>query len=320
MRLSAPILLASLAVILSQAPQAAEGQGKGGGKGQGGGQGENKGKGKGGNKDKDKVEPQRQAKGQGRGEGRGKNNVDQLRPRSRNERAVPTRGADRGRSVKHKFTRVASPNDMPQSVRHFATSRRAHDVIVAAAVSHAFARGHGDDIRVVQVGNGMRLANRKGDNLVFLDEESARNLGRWRVGVIDDEPREGGPSFCRSGEGHPVWGRQWCLDKGFGLGAYQDFRWARTHDVGDLVFSPGTFGNSLVGNALASVLGTTAFNRLALHAVTLGLVEPLIGRWYSEPTGSQVLLVNSGVLPVAELVDVNRDNRADNMLVALRSW
>lgn len=80
------------------------------------------------------------------------------------------------------------------------------------------------------------------------------------------------------------------------------------------------FGNSLIGSALASVLGTTAFNRLALHAVTLGLVEPLAGTWYAEPTGPQLLLVNSGGLPVAELVDVNRDNRADNMLVALRRW
>ena len=28
-----------------------------------------------------------------------------------------------------------------------------------------------------------------------------------------------GPAFCRNGEGHPVWGREWCLEKGFGLGA-----------------------------------------------------------------------------------------------------
>lgn len=27
-----------------------------------------------------------------------------------------------------------------------------------------------------------------------------------------------GPKFCRSGGGHPVHGRQWCTDKGFGLG------------------------------------------------------------------------------------------------------
>jgi Ni/Co efflux regulator RcnB len=28
----------------------------------------------------------------------------------------------------------------------------------------------------------------------------------------------GGPAFCRSGSGHPVFGRQWCREKGFGLG------------------------------------------------------------------------------------------------------
>lgn len=27
-----------------------------------------------------------------------------------------------------------------------------------------------------------------------------------------------GPSFCRSGAGHPVFGLAWCLDKGFGIG------------------------------------------------------------------------------------------------------
>lgn len=27
-----------------------------------------------------------------------------------------------------------------------------------------------------------------------------------------------GPAFCRSGAGHPVHGRRWCLQKGFGLG------------------------------------------------------------------------------------------------------
>jgi hypothetical protein len=32
--------------------------------------------------------------------------------------------------------------------------------------------------------------------------------------------REGIPAFCRTGEGHPVFGRRWCIEKGFGLGAY----------------------------------------------------------------------------------------------------
>ncbi len=326
MRLKGPIFLVTLALAMSQAPEVATGQEKGGGKGKGGGaQAEGKGRG-----DR-QAQGKGQSKAKGQPEGRGEKQITQQRGRSEEQRAsrayskriektAPGVEQGKNRSARNKFTRVASPSTMPQSVRRFATSRRAHDVVLAAAVSHAFARGRGDDLRIDPDGNGMRLANRKGDRLVFLDDESARNLGRWRVGVIDEDLREGGPSFCRSGEGHPVWGRQWCLDKGFGLGSYQDFRWGRTTDLGDIVFSQGGFGNSLVTSALASLLGTTAFNRLALHAVTLGLVEPLTGTWYAEPTGPQLLLVNSGPLPVAEFVDVNRDNRADNMLIALRSW
>ena len=30
--------------------------------------------------------------------------------------------------------------------------------------------------------------------------------------------RNGGPAFCRSGAGHPVWGLQWCLNKGYAVG------------------------------------------------------------------------------------------------------
>jgi hypothetical protein len=75
-----------------------------------------------------------------------------------------------------------------------------------------------------------------------------------------------------------------------------------------------------MGSALQNLLGTSAFNRLALHAVTLGLVDPLVGRFIGEPTGPQYLVVNSGRYPVAELYDANRDNRWDDLLVALRSW
>lgn len=31
-----------------------------------------------------------------------------------------------------------------------------------------------------------------------------------------------GPPFCRNGNGHPVHGRQWCVDKGWGLGNDRD--------------------------------------------------------------------------------------------------
>ena len=320
-------MLAGLAALLVQAPFDAAAQGKGGGKGQGGGQGEGKdrgggqGKGQSQGKGSGKVKSQEKSKGQGgrsaSDNGRGKEN------RGSSARASddnPGRSAAKAKGSARKFLRAHSPSSMPQSVRRYANSARVHDVMLAAAVSHAFARGRGDDLRFSEAGNGMRLTNRDGEPLVYLDERDARDMGRWRVDVLDDEVREGSPSFCRSGEGHPVWGRQWCLDKGFGLGSYRDYSWGRTHDVGNIVFQPSSIGGSLIGSALESVLGRSAYNRLALHAVTLGLVEPLAGRWISQDTGPRMLMVNSAGYPVAEVVDVNRDNRADDLLVALRSW
>jgi hypothetical protein len=321
MRIREALLLGALAFAMSNTPNVALSQGKGGGKDKGA-----QGQGKGQSKDKDqgrgKVQPRQSGRSDDNGRGKDKDKGRDVgkdrgfekggRPSAVSEKSIAKRA--------QKFERIASRSSMPASVRSFANSRRAQDLILAAAVSHAFARGRGDDVRIVQEGNIVRLVNRNSQPLVYLDDERARNLGRWRVGVVDDAVRDGGPAFCRSGAGHPVWGREWCLDKGFGLGSYDDFRWGRTDDPGDLVFARSSLGGSLIGTALSSLLGSTAYNRLALHAVTLGLVEPLVGRWVADPGGPQVLFVNSGQYPVAELVDVNRDYRADNMLVALRSW
>jgi hypothetical protein len=335
-KLNASVMLAGLAAFLIQAPIDAAAQGKGGGKGQGGGQAEGKGRGGGQGKEQSQGKGSGKAKSQGSGKGvgggaardKGRGNEDRgssargsdSNPGRGGGNSVAAGGASKSKGSARRFERVNTISTMPQSVRRYAASGRAHDMILAAAASHAFARGRGDDLRFVQSGNGLRLTNRNGEPLVYLDDRDARDMGRWRVDVLDDDVREGSPSFCRSGEGHPVWGRQWCLDKGFGLGSYRDYSWGRTHDVGDIFFQPSSIAGSLVGGALESVLGRTAYNRLALHAVTLGLVDPLAGRWISQDTGPRILLVNSAGYPVAEVVDVNRDNRAVDLLVALRSW
>jgi hypothetical protein len=139
---------------------------------------------------------------------------------------------------------------------------------------------------------------------------------------IDDEVGEGAPAFCRSGEGHPVFGRQWCIDKRFGLGEKDDFRWGRTDRITDVAFLRPVSAGALARDALLSLLGPTAFDRLALHAITLGLSEPLSGRWMvsQEPGSPRVLAVSSGRRPVAEVVDIDQDNRADMLVVALRDW
>ena len=54
-------------------------------------------------------------------------------------------------------------------------------------------------------------------------------------GGIDERfrlSRGGGPKFCRTGSGHPVFGRRWCLEKGFGLGDRDDVFW----DDGRVIF------------------------------------------------------------------------------------
>lgn len=192
--------------------------------------------------------------------------------------------------------------------------------MAAGALARAHARGAENEFRVVPSGDHVSILNRRGDVLLLLDEDRATNLGRWDVNVLTPELSSGAPSFCHSGAGHPVWGRQWCLDKGFGLGDYQDVRWGRTTALGDIIFGRTTTNRTLAANALSGLIGNTAFDRLALHAMTLGYTAPLTGIWGSEPSGRRVLLVNSGPAPVAEVVDVNGDNRADLMLVALRPW
>lgn len=326
------ISLTIVALALSQAPFPAGAQGKGGGKGHGGGGGraehvQVQGKGH------DKA----QADAHGRGEEmraiqqRGRSELSRERGHARAaevraERAT-TRGPERieGSSrlranERSRFTRVVSFNQSPPWVRTLAASNRRNDVVLAGVLAQAFARGRGDELRIIPAGDQVRLTNRRGEVLAFLDDETARNLGSWRVGVLDEGVRAGAPSFCRSGAGHPVWGRQWCIDKGFGLGTFNGLRWGRTTDVRNIGFGSGRFTNRLGESALLSLLGPTVFDRLALHAVTLGLVEPLTGMWVSQPTGPRLLMVNSGPQPVAELVDTNRDNLADLMLVALRPW
>jgi hypothetical protein len=71
-----------------------------------------------------------------------------------------------------------------------------------------------------------RIINRFWDrNRDWNDRERIvlRDRGRTIVLYNDDfvwfpVRNDRGPSFCRSGAGHPVFGLQWCLNKGYGIG------------------------------------------------------------------------------------------------------
>jgi len=226
-----------------------------------------------------------------------------------------------GAERRGRLFRTVTVNDLAPRVRVFATSARPAERYLGRAVGLAAMRGlSDDDLVIVRLADRVNVKNRRGDVLLDLDDDKARSLGWWRVVTQDDEGKEGSPSFCRSGAGHPVWGRQWCVDKGFGLGMDNDIRWGRVLDPRDVVFVRPVTEAELRRDALARVLGDIVFNRLAAHALTLGLTDPLTGRWIGETTGPRVLLVNAGGRPVAEIVDTDRDDDVDIFLVALRPW
>lgn len=238
--------------------------------------------------------------------------------------AAPRASApNRGRAVS-RYARDLHVSEVRPGVRTYVISNKPSQFVTGGAVAYALARGAPENaLLVVPTGNQVFLRNRKGDVLVEMDDNRARTLGAWQVAPVNDRVNGGAPSFCRSGAGHPVWGRQWCLDKGFGLGTpgtQPNVRWGTTRSVGDIIFGRRVNSGVIPRDALLSLLGPVAFDRLALHAVTLGYTDPLTGVWHSEATGPDVLFVNSGGVPIAEFVDTNRDQRPELMLVALRPW
>lgn len=313
MRSSNQLLTSALAIATAVAiavePVGAQGKGKGGGN-------EDGNKGRGGER-----AAQAQASSRGKGSARSDQRIErQIEHEFAGD--VALRGRGRGGGI-GRFKRDVVVADLRPSVRRLFEMDRAPARAAVGAVARAHLRGVDDDALVITpVDDRVRILNRAGLVLVDLDDERARNLGRWDVVPIDDDVGDGAPAFCRSGEGHPVFGRQWCIDKRFGLGESNGFRWGRTDRITDVAFLQPVTSGSVSRDALLSLLGPVAFDRLALHAITLGLSDPLVGRWMvsQEPGAPRVLLVSSGRLPVAEIVDIDQDNRGDMMVVALRDW
>lgn len=327
------VLPAAIATLSATAE--AQGKGKGQGQGQKSGKVESKGRGAGQSAAKrPAAAPARGASasknnGASNGVARGRSDHDVKQnagrptlPASSNAspRANVASAPNRGRAVS-RFARDLHVSEVRPVVRNYIISDKPSQHMTGGAVAYALARGTPENaLLVVPAGNQVFLRNGRGQELLVLDDKRARTLGAWQVAPLDDRVKEGSPSFCRSGAGHPVWGRQWCLDKGFGLGANQDVRWGTTRTVSDIIFGSRPTTATVARDALLGLLGPVAFDRLALHAVTLGYTDPLTGVWHSEATGPDVLMVNSGRYPIAELVDTNRDQRTDLMLVALRPW
>jgi hypothetical protein len=66
--------------------------------------------------------------------------------------------------------------------------------------------------------------DRRGQTIVLRD--GSRTIVLDRDDFAWFPVRNDGPAFCRSGAGHPVWGLQWCLNKGYAVGRPGTwFRW-----------------------------------------------------------------------------------------------
>lgn len=138
-----------------------------------------------------------------------------------------------------------------------------------------------------------------------------------------------GPAFCRSGAGHPVHGRRWCLQKGFGLGgtahgrtyrpAYRPVRWERRDWQRALPgFRPRHPSGYLGAVGLRSLLGPVVYGRLDRDRARLGGRAALSGRWIRPDGLTLVLQIRSGPVAVAELTDYRADGLFDVVLVATR--
>jgi hypothetical protein len=303
----------------SAAPlQGGKGQGGGGGKAggrQGGGgggghraapqDGGGRNKARGGESHARRTESRGSARG--RGSGGGERAVRATRS-ARGDRAERGTGrAIRSASVAPRgaSARTAGPRDTERATR---------------LLSSAAARGRGRGLAAgavdVRSDNGrVRLVNRRGDLLLDLDADRYDDIGAWRMRRLGDQrPRGNAPAFCRSGDGHPVWGRGWCLDKGFGLGSRAGTLWSRG-TIDDVIFRRPDYGTRLDRGGLIGVLGDLVLGRLALQALTLGYDQPLVGMWVAEPRSPRLLRVYSGGYPVAEFVDTDYDNRPEYLYV-----
>ena len=143
------------------------------------------------------------------------------------------------------------------------------------------------------------------------DWDSDRDSDSDRYGK-NKKGKKNGPAFCRNGEGHPVHGREWCRQKGYdtGYGIYDRVDW------GDVVLRRGRYDTrrDMGRGTLEDILGSVVLGRFDRQRSRLGYSQPLYGRWVDSDAGS-VLRLLSGNQPIAQVIDRNRDGRADLVLL-----
>lgn len=172
-----------------------------------------------------------------------------------------------------------------------------------------------DEVAELRSDDGRRaVADARREGRTIGDVIFGRDEARSQRGARADRK---GPPFCRNGQGHPVHGRQWCRDKGFGLGSGS----ARWEDRGweDIILGSPRRGDrrqrTMDQGGLIDVLGDVVLGRLDGERRRLGGRAALEGRWLDLRQGGRVLQIRSGNVPVAELSDLDGDGRVDVTLV-----
>jgi hypothetical protein len=121
-------------------------------------------------------------------------------------------------------------------------------------------------------------------------------LGR---GQADRGQKAGSPAFCRSGAGHPVHGRRWCTDKGFGLGSAGRY----DRDLSDIILRrPRQERTRMDRGGLIDILGDVVVGRFEARSRELGSPAPLTGSWAGGADGGRILHIESNGLRIAEIV------------------
>jgi hypothetical protein len=147
-------------------------------------------------------------------------------------------------------------------------------------------------------------------------EQAQRERDRRDSAVRPGQQARGqGPAFCRSGQGHPVHGRQWCVQKGFGLGAE---RWDRTV-WGDIILGQPRDrrryddGRTMGRGTLGDILGDVLLGRFESYGRQHGS-GPVTGNWVPGADAA-ILQLSIGGVPFAQLVDNRRNGRIDSLLL-----
>jgi hypothetical protein len=141
---------------------------------------------------------------------------------------------------------------------------------------------------------------------------------RYDIFGRQQQQQQRGPAFCRSGEGHPVFGRQWCRDKGFGLGNDRGVLDPR-RDRGtweDIIFGPQRdrrYDRDMNRSVLGDVLGAVMVGQLESYGRQFAS-GPISGRWLPD-NRANVLQLSLGSTPFARLIDSNRDGRVDDVVL-----